>query len=243
MQLSGRTILLTGGSSGIGLALAHRLVAAGNVVIATGRREGALDEVRRVLPSVVTIPSDMGSAASRTGLAAQLVARFPALDVVINNAGIQRKVDLLQPEPWEQTREEIAINLEGPIHLTALLLPHLLARPSATLVNVSSGLAFVPLAAAPVYSATKAALHSYTLSLRHQLRGTSVEVVEVVPPAVHSNLGGSHAFGVPTDEYADSVMAQLGEGRAEVTYQFSAEASQAARPTLDAMFARLNPAR
>jgi uncharacterized oxidoreductase len=243
MKLSGHTILLTGGSSGIGLALAHRLVAAGNVVIVTGRREGALDEVRRALPSVVTIPSDSGSAADRARLAAEVTSRFPALDVVINNAGIQRKLDLLQPEPWEQTREEIAINLEGPLHLTALLLPHLLGRPKATLVNVSSGLAFVPMAAAPVYCATKAALHSYTLSLRHQLRDTSVEVIEVIPPAVHSNLGGSHAFGVPTDEYADSVMAQLAEGRAEVTYQFSAEASQAPRAALDAIFARLNAAR
>jgi uncharacterized oxidoreductase len=243
MKLSGHTILLTGGSSGIGLALAHRLVAAGNVVIVTGRREGALDEVRRALPSVVTIPSDSGSAADRARLAAEVTSRFPALDVVINNAGIQRKVDLLQPEPWEETREEIAINLEGPLHLTALLLPHLLGRPKATLVNVSSGLAFVPMAAAPVYCATKAALHSYTLSLRHQLRDTSVEVIEIVPPAVHSNLGGSHAFGVPTDEYADSVMAQLAEGRAEVTYQFSAEASQAPRAALDAIFARLNAAR
>jgi uncharacterized oxidoreductase len=243
MQLSGHTILLTGGSSGIGLALAHRLVAAGNAVIVTGRREAALEEVRRALPSVVTIKSDIGSAADRARLAAEITSRFPALDVVINNAGIQRKVDLLQPEPWEQTREEIAINLEGPLHLTALLLPHLLGRPKATLVNVSSGLAFVPMAAAPVYCATKAALHSYTLSLRHQLRDTSVEVIEIVPPAVHSNLGGSHAFGVPTDEYADSVMAQLAEGRAEVTYQFSAEASQAPRAALDAIFARLNAAR
>jgi len=242
MEISGHTILLTGGSSGIGLALAQRFVAAGNVLIVTGRREGALDEVRRALPSVITLVSDSGDAADRARLAAEVTARFPALDVVINNAGIQRAVDLLHPEPWERTREEIAINLEGPIHLTSLLLPHLLGRPKAALVNVSSGLAFTPLSRVPVYCATKAALHSYTQSLRHQLRGTSVEVIEVIPPAVHSNLGGSHAFGVPTDEYADSVMAQLAEGRAEVTYQFSAEASQGSRATLDAMFARLNPA-
>jgi uncharacterized oxidoreductase len=243
MQLSGRTILLTGGSSGIGLALAHRLVAAGNTVIVTGRRAAALDEVRRALPAVTTLVSNIGDPGDRARLAAEVTARFPALDVVIHNAGIQRAVDLLHAEPWDQTREEIAINLEGPIHLTSLLLPHLLGRPHAALINVSSGLAFAPLARVPVYSATKAAVHSYTQSLRHQLRDTSVEVIEIIPPAVHSNLGGSHAFGVPTDEYADSVIAQLAEGRAEITYQFSTEASQASRAALDAMFARLNPAK
>ena len=241
MQLSGRTILLTGGSSGIGLALAHRLVAQGNVVIVTGRRAHALDEVRAALPSVIPMVADSGDPADRARLAAEVTARYPALDVVIHNAGIQRAIDLQHPEPWAATREEIAINLEGPIHLTQLVLPHLLTRPHATLVNVSSGLAFVPLARVPVYAATKAAIHSYTQSLRHQLRDTQVEVIEIIPPAVHSNLGGSHAFGVPTDEYADSVMAQLADGRPEVTYQFSAQTSQGSRAELDAIFARMNP--
>lgn len=232
--------MLTGGSSGIGLALTQRLVAAGNQVIVTGRRAAALDEVRAALPAVVAIVADSGDATDRARLAAEVVAKFPALDVVIHNAGIQRAIDLKQPEPWEQTREEIAINFEAPIHLTSLLLPHLLGRPSAAIINVSSGLAFAPLARVPVYCATKAAIHSFTQSLRHQLRSTTVEVVEVIPPAVHSNLGGSHAFGVPTDEYADSVIAQLAEGRPEVTYQFSADASRASREGLDAMFSRLN---
>ncbi len=240
MQVSGNTILITGGSSGIGLALAERFVESKSRVIVTGRRESLLEEVRRKLPSVVTVVSDSGNEAERVRLAADLTARFPDLNVLINNAGIQRKLDLLQSEPWAQTREEIAINLEGPIHMTSVFLPHLLRQPKPVVVNVSSGLAFVPLAAAPLYSATKAALHSYTLSLRRQLRKTAVEVVEVIPPAVRSNLGGSHDFGVPTDEYADSVMAQLAEGRAEVTYQFSANTSQASRAELDAIFAKMN---
>jgi uncharacterized oxidoreductase len=240
MNLSGNTILLTGGSSGIGLALTERLIAAGNHVIITGRRAALLEEVKQKLPKVETLVSDSGSAEDRVRLAALVVKQFPALNVVVNNAGIQRKVDLLGVEPWEDTRSEIAINLEGPIHMASLLLPHLLTKENAVLVNVSSGLAFVPMAAVPVYSATKAALHSYTLSLRHQLRTTSVSVVEVIPPAVYSNLGGSHAFGVPTDEYADSVMKQLAEGRPEVTYQFSAQTSQASRAELDATFARMN---
>jgi uncharacterized oxidoreductase len=241
MKISGNTVLITGGSSGIGLALAERFVAAGNEVIVTGRRASALEEVRRKLPSVITEVSDSGSSAAREKLVADLTGRFPALDVVIHNAGIQRKVDLLSTEPWEAMREEIAINLEGPIHMASLVLPHLRTRERAVLVNVTSGLAFVPLATVPVYSATKAALHSFTLSLRHQLRGTRVEVVEVIPPAVRSNLGGSHDFGVDTAEYADSVMTQLAEGRPEVTYQFSQQSSQASRAEADAMFARLNP--
>jgi uncharacterized oxidoreductase len=241
MHLSGNTILITGGSSGIGLALAERFIQVGNQVIITGRREAALEDVRRKLPEVITEVSDSGNADDRVRLVADITKRHPDLNVVINNAGIQRKLDLKASEPWEQTREEIAINLEGPLHLASLVIPHLLGRTNSVIINVSSGLAFVPLVAAPVYSATKAAIHSYTLSLRHQLRGTPIEVIEVIPPAVHSNLGGSHAFGVPIDEYADSVMAQLAEGRIEVTYQFSAQTSQASRAEADALFARLNP--
>ena len=240
MQLSGNTILLTGGTSGIGLALAERLLAAGNRVIVTGRRPELLAEVQRRLPAVLTARSDAGSADDRARLVAELTGAYPELNVLINNAGIQRRLDLQASEPWEQTREEIAINVEGPMHLVSLLLPHLRRQARPVIINVSSGLAFVPLAAVPVYSATKAALHSYTLSLRHQLRATPVEVVEVIPPAVRSNLGGAHDFGVPTDEYADSVMAQLAEGRPEVTYQFSAQSSQASRAELDAIFARMN---
>jgi uncharacterized oxidoreductase len=242
MLLSGNTILITGGSSGIGLALAQRFVKAGNRVIVTGRRESALAEVRRGLPDVITVVSDSGSAADRAELAVTLAQRFPELNVVINNAGIQRKLDVSSSEPWADTQKEIAINLEGPIHLASLFLPQLLKQPRAVLANVSSGLAFVPMAVAPVYSATKAAIHSFTLSLRHQLRKTSVEVIEIIPPAVRSNLGGSHDFGVDTDEYADSVMQQLAEGRPEVTYQFSAASSQASRKEADAMFAKLNGA-
>jgi uncharacterized oxidoreductase len=240
MQMSDNTILITGGSSGIGLALAERFVHGKNQVIVTGRRENLLAAVREKLPSVTTIVSDSGNASARARLAEEVTTRFPKLNVVINNAGIQRRLDLQKQEPWEQTESEIAINFEGPIHLTALLLPHLLRQAAAVLVTVSSGLAFVPLAAAPVYSATKAAIHAYTLSLRHQLRSTQVKVVEIAPPAVVSNLGGAHDFGVPTAEFADAVMAQLAEGRSEITYGTSVRASQASRAEADAIFSRIN---
>lgn len=240
MQTTGNTILITGGSSGIGLALVQRFLAAGNTVITCGRREAPLAALREAHPGLHTIVSDTGNAADRAALAATVVATHPALNVVINNAGIQRRVDLAAAAPWPDTAEELAINLEGPIHLTTLLLPHLLQQPRAVLANVSSGLAFVPIAAMPIYCASKAALHSFTLSLREQLHGTAVEVVEIIPPAVRTNLGGAHDFGAPLDAYADSVIAQLAEGRPETTYEFSAKTSQASRAELDAAFRQLN---
>ncbi len=240
MKLDHRTVLITGGSSGIGLALAERLVRSNNRVIVTGRRPELLAEAAKQVPGLITEVSDAGDPEARVRLAASLTERYPELDVVINNAGIQRRVDFVVGEAWAETQRELAINLEGPVHLSALFVPHLLKRPLATLINVSSGLAFAPIAGMPIYCATKAALHSFTLSLRHQLRDTSVEVIEIIPPAVYSNLGGSHQFGVPTDEYADSVMAQLAEGRSEITYQFSTEAAQGSRATHDAIFARMN---
>jgi len=132
--------------------------------------------------------------------------------------------------------EEIAVNLEGPVHRSMLLVPHLRTQERPVIANVSSGLAFVPIAAMPIYCATKAALHSFTLSLRHQLSAVGIEVVEIVPPAVRTNLGGSHDFGTPLAEYADAVMAQLAEGRPETTYDISTRASQASRAELDGMF-------
>src|SRR5690349_2336381 len=128
MQLTGNTILLTGGSSGIGLALAARLLRAGNQVIVTGRRSQLLDQARQELPELITEVNDVGDPADRRRLADTISQRFPQLNVLINNAGIQRKLDLTTSEPWEVTREELAINLEGPIHLTSLLLPHLLRQ-------------------------------------------------------------------------------------------------------------------
>jgi uncharacterized oxidoreductase len=264
MQLSGNAVLITGGASGIGLALAQRFLRAGSDVLVCGRRERALRAAQAAHPQLRTRACDASQPRPRAELVAWALGECPRLNVLVNNAGIQRRFRLTDPDEFEATREEIAINLEAPIHLCQLLAPHFLdlarqrtapsassassareAAPVPAIVNVTSGLAFTPLAAAPVYSATKAALHSFTLSLRHQLAGTGVDVIEVIPPAVNTDLGGAglHTTGVPLGEFADAVMAQLARGESEVSYGFSAQASRASRDELSAIFARMNAPR
>ena len=169
-------------------------------------------------------------------------ASFPHLNVLVNNAGIQRQVRLADSEPWERTHEEIAVNLEAPIHLVRLFVPHLLQQPRAAIVNVTSGLSFSPLASVPVYCATKAALHSFTLSLRHQLKDTPVQVIEIIPPAVDTDLGGPglHTFGVNVNDFADDVMAKIQAGSVEAAHGFGEQSSRASRAELDAMFQHMN---
>jgi uncharacterized oxidoreductase len=210
MNITGNTILITGGGSGIGRALAEALHAKGNSVIIAGRRERVLDEVTQANPGIASMLLDIQDKADIAAFAREAVTRFPALDVVIHNAGIMKPethVDLAIAE------ETIATNLLGPIRLTAALLPHLLARPRASVVTVSSGLAFVPLAATPTYSATKAAIHSWSMALRHQLKDTSVEVVEIAPPYVQTELLGAHQLtdpdAMPLADFTDEVMAIL----------------------------------
>ncbi|MEZ5320039.1 MAG: SDR family NAD(P)-dependent oxidoreductase [Vicinamibacterales bacterium] len=244
MELSGHTVLITGGASGIGLALARRLARAGSTVVTCGRRAQALAAAREAIPGLVTRVCDLSNPAERETLAAWVTDEYPALDVLVNNAGIQRYPRLAEPEPWPETATELAINLEAPIHLTRLLLPHLASRPRAAVVNVTSGLAIIPLARAPIYSATKAALRSFTATLRHQLAGTPVEVIELLPPAVDTDLGGPglHTFGVPVDEFADAAIAGLERGDHEIAYGFADQARRASRAEIDAGFARLNAA-
>src|SRR5205085_11057478 len=187
MNLRSHTVLITGGATGIGLAMAKRFLAAGSKVIVCGRRESALRDAAAAHPGLVTRACDLAREEDRIALVEWVTAEHPALDVFVNNAGIQRRIRLDQPEPWAATREELAINLDAPIHLALALIPHLGER-GGYIVNVTSGLSFVPFVAAPVYSATKAALHSFTLSLRHQLARTRVRVVEIIPPALDTDL-------------------------------------------------------
>ncbi len=189
MQLTGETILITGGGSGIGRALAEALHALGNTVIIAGRRQQALDEVTSANPGMESFLLDIEDQDAIPVFAEQVKARFPNLNVLINNAGVMRAENLLAPD-LADSEATIRTNLLGPIWLTAALLPHLRAQPRATIMMVSSGLAFVPLAGTPTYCATKAAIHSYSQSLRYQLKDTPVEVIELIPPYVQTELMG-----------------------------------------------------
>ena len=243
MNLSNNTVLITGGASGIGLALATRFLHAGSTVVVCGRRADKLAEARSQHPGLRTHVADVASAAGRDALAAWVTTEFPDLNVLINNAGIQNRVRVADlATGWEAHRQELAINLEAPVHLTALLLPHLHRQAGATIINVTSGLAFVPMAAVPLYCATKAALHSFTLSLRQQLAPTGVRVLEIVPPAVDTDLGGPglHTTGVPLDPFADAVLAGLAAGELEVGYGMAEQFRRASRAELEASFQQLN---
>jgi uncharacterized oxidoreductase len=212
MNLTGNTILITGGGSGIGRGLAEELHKLGNQVIIAGRRKQVLDETTAANPGMASVQVDMENADAIRAFAAQVTADFPSLNVLINNAGIMRAERLLAQQPNLADAEAIiATNLLGPIRLTAALLSHLERQPHATIMNVSSGLAFMPLTLTPTYCATKAALHSYTQSLRYQLRGTRIEVLELVPPYVATDLmsGASDPRAMPLDKFIAEVMGIL----------------------------------
>ncbi len=243
MNFHGRTILVTGGGSGIGLGLAKRFVQAGATVIASGRREDALADAREKVPGLHTLRGDVSTAEGRVALFEQATRDYPALDVLVNNAGIQnRPAPLTQAQDWAAHERELATNLAAPMHLSMLFVPHLLAKKEAAILNVSSGLAFSPFASMPTYCATKAALHSFTQSLRWQLRSTAVKVVEIIPPAVNTDLGGKglHDFGEPLDAYCDDVMKHLAAGDLEFGYKSSEDRRKASREDLDTTFRAMN---
>ncbi|TCP65629.1 SDR family oxidoreductase [Sphingomonas sp. PP-CE-1G-424] len=243
MKLSGNTILITGGATGIGLALATRLSSSGNRVIICGRNEASLEHARVTVPALITRVCDVADAPSRHELVDWLAADYPDLNVLINNAGVQHRRDFNGETATAALDQEIAINLTAPIHLIAELLPALTRQDQAWIVNVSSGLAFSPMADVPVYSATKAAIHSFTLSLRHQLRSTSVKVVELAPPIVDTGLGGNARSGGTTsrpmmsaEAFATDALAKLATGQDEILIGISAET----RRQGEAMFERMN---
>jgi uncharacterized oxidoreductase len=175
MQLSKDTILITGGTSGIGFELVRQLSALGNTILITGRDQKKLDATKKAFPRITTYQSDVSDPAAIQALFTKTTSDFPDLNILINNAGIMRTINLHDTDnALEELTSEIEINLKGPIHMIQAFLPHLKRKPDAAIVNVSSGLAFVPLPTSPIYCATKAALHSYTLSLRVQLKNTAV---------------------------------------------------------------------
>ncbi|NEB74691.1 SDR family NAD(P)-dependent oxidoreductase [Streptomyces sp. SID14478] len=206
------SVLITGGSSGIGLGLATRYLTAGHRVMITGRNPHKLAAISEGLPGLETFASDMACPRKREDLAAHVRQTMPDLDIVISNAGIQRRVGIAADDaPWAEAQNEIDILLAGPIHLARLLVPQLLGHGRRSVyVNVTSGGAFLPQPFAPLYSAAKAALHSYTVNLRHALRATPCRVVELIPPAVATQLAGpGHNHGADPEEFCDTVFPLL----------------------------------
>jgi uncharacterized oxidoreductase len=189
MEMFGNTILITGGSSGIGLALAARFLKLGNTIIVTGRDRIKLDKTEARFPKIHTIQSDVSDPKAITSLYEKVTQKFPDLNILINNAGVMRKINLHKKgnDLTDLTRE-IEINLMGTMRMTSEFLPHLKTKRSAAIVNVSSGLAFVPLPISPVYCATKAGIHSFTQSLRFQLQKTNIKVFELAPPGTKTPL-------------------------------------------------------
>ena len=212
MQINGNTILITGGGSGIGRALAEAFQALGNQVVIAGRRKQLLDETIAANPGMKSAVFDIENADAIRSFASQLTRDYPDLNAVVHNAGIMRVEDL-KGGGVADAEAVITTNLLGPIRLTAALLPQLLSQPRATIMTVSSGLAFVPMTITPTYCATKAAIHSYSQSLRYQLKGTSVQVLELIPPYVQTQLLGDRQANdpnaMPLDAFIGETMSIL----------------------------------
>jgi uncharacterized oxidoreductase len=224
MKPTDNIILITGGATGIGFAMSERLISSGNTVITCGRNQDALRLATTALPKLITRHCDLTNDADRTDLVAWLLDCFPSFNVLINNAGIQRSIDFTASvADVRSVTAEITTNLTVPILLTSALLPHLRSQASSTVINVSSGLAFCPIAGIPVYCATKAALHSFTLSLRHQLRHSNIGIVEFVPPIVDTALDTSDrrdsedsSRSISAAEFADEALLRLAQGETEI---------------------------
>jgi len=236
MKLSGNTILITGGASGIGLAFAEQFLKEGNEVIVVGRREEKLAEAKKRFPTLHTRVCDVSIEEERIELSEWVTKEFPQINVLVNNAGIQQRVNLLNASnDWKYYQNELAINVEGPIHLTMLLIPHFLKQKEATVINITSGLAIQPGVWVPIYSATKAAMHSFTITLRQQLENTGVEVIEVLPPAVNTDLGGAglHTFGAPLNDFIASIFNGLKNNKIEIGYGGTEERLTAPKEQLE----------
>ena len=222
MRMHSNTIFITGGSSGIGKGLAEAFHQLGNQVIISGRRQKVLERICTANPGMRHFVLDVTDPRSIRRVAGWVIEKFPSLNCVINNAGVQMQHDFAGRKPPDEQKmlEEVSANLLGVIRVTAAFASHLRKQASATIVNVSSGLAFVPMARFPIYCATKAAVHSFSLSLRHQLKESGVKVVELVPPWVDTNLGGyskKASGGGPMPMPLEPFIAETMKGLAENT--------------------------
>ena len=249
MDPGGNTVLITGGATGIGYAVAEKFVEAGSEVTICGRRRNKLQAAKKQLPALHVIRCDVAIESDRRALLKWTLKHFPKLNVLVNNAGIQRELDFTSPSitrPIQKNDDEVTINLTAQIRLCALFTPTLLKRKSAIL-NISSGLAFVPIASMPVYCATKAAIHSFTTSLRHQLRGTPIQVIEAVPPTTDTELDASFAEpeeqayrGISPAEVAQAIMEGLKAGKDEILIGQAHDLYQASLQDPKGIFNKLN---
>jgi len=239
MNLSNNKILITGGGSGIGLGLAKQFLAENNTVIVCGRRASVLAELTEQYPAIITRVCDLSVSSEREALYQWILTERSDLNVLVNNAGIQQWMDIADPDFYLRAKEELAINIEAPLHLTALFIK---LSNLTTVINTTSGLSFTPLAKVSTYSASKAYFHSFTLSLRALLAPRNIEVIELIPPAINTDLGGKgiHDAAPPVSEFIPAIFAQLKAGKTELTYGFSEAMTKAGPVELQAAFNRMN---
>ncbi|HXS35947.1 MAG TPA: SDR family NAD(P)-dependent oxidoreductase [Flavipsychrobacter sp.] len=240
MKLANNKILITGGGSGIGLGLTERFIQENNTVIICGRRESVLKEVSDKFPSVITKVCDLSVEAERIELYKWISANHPDTNVLVNNAGVQQWMGVFDDNFYNRAKEEVTINIIAPIHLTSLFIN----LPSLnTVMNVTSGLAFVPLTKTPVYSATKAFFHSFTLSMQYLLKSKNIEVIEIIPPALNTDLGGKgiHDYAPPVSDFIKAIFEQLKEGKTTLSFGFSENMVKAGPEELKNAFNRMNP--
>jgi uncharacterized oxidoreductase len=241
MKLLNNKILITGGATGIGLGLTERFVRENNTVIICGRREEVLKEVTDKFPSVITKVCDLTIESERIELYDWVAENHSDLNILVNNAGIMNWINVMDTDFYQQANNEIATNVMAPIHLTTLFLN---LTSLDTIINVTSGLAFVPVSGAAVYCGTKAFLRSFTLSLRHSLKSKGVEVIELIPPALDTGISGgkNRNMGYPSvDDFVESIFRQLKEGKTELTFGTSETRAKANNDAIREYYKKLNP--
>lgn len=240
MKTSNNKILITGGATGIGLGLAERFLKENNTVIICGRRADVLQEAAKKFPNIITKQCDLSMEEGRIELYHWIEKNHSDLNVLVNNAGIQNWMNISDNDFYAKAKNEIEINALAPVHLTNLFLN---LKSLNTIINITSGLSFVPLAKVPVYCATKAFLRSFTLSLRYLLKEKDIEVIEMIPPALNTDLGakGIHDGHPPVSEFVASVFAQMQEGKNELTFGSSKDRTEANNQSIGEYFGKLNP--
>ena len=243
MKITENTILITGGATGIGLSLAEYFLKKDNNVIICSRRENRLKEAKDKFPKLEFKTCDVTKQEDRDSLIEWISSKFKNLNILINNAGIQRSIDLKKGEMELKGEDEIDVNLKAPIQLSALFMPILLQQQEAAIINVSSGLGFVPIASMPIYCATKAALHSFSISLRHQLKNTPIKVFEIIPPTVDTELdkGRRQSFrGIKPSEVAKATLQSMEKDEFEIAVGEAKGLKAGSRNNFDQIFSRMN---